>query len=172
MSIASQAQTFLVDVNRPGNPVRSLWDLLKRAPGGRRLFSTLLGQAAPYTGSIGARIEELGAGFARVTLRDRRRVRNHLGCIHAVALVNLAEVTGNAAMAYSLPDDARFIVAGLSIEYVKKARGRITGECRCPVPSSNAEQTYDVPVMLRDARGEVVATATLKTLVGPKKRRH
>jgi acyl-coenzyme A thioesterase PaaI-like protein len=104
-------------------------------------------------------------------MADRRRVRNHLRSVHAVALVNLAELTGNAAMAYSMPDDARFIVAGLSIEYVKKARGTITAESHCPIPENNEKATYEVPVVLRNDSGEEVARATLQTLIGPKKAR-
>jgi uncharacterized protein (TIGR00369 family) len=171
MSIASKAQSLLVDLERPGNFVRDTWDRLQGLPGGRRLFSLLLGQAAPYSASIGAEVVELGVGCATVRMRDRRRVRNHLDCVHAVALVNLAELTGNSALAYSLPDDARFIVAGLSIEYLAKARGTITGRCRCPVPATAARVTYEVPVSLHDEAGHQVARATLRTLVGPKKPR-
>jgi len=169
MSIASRAQTLIVDVNRPGNVVRSMWDHLTKLPGGSAMFSRLVGQAAPYTGSMGARVVTLRDGYAETRLADRRRVRNHLNCVHAIALANLAELTGNVAMAYSLPDDARFIVAGLRIEYLKKARGAITGESRCPVPSDSTKATYEVPVELKNSRGEVVARATLETLVGPKK---
>ena len=59
------------------------------------------------------------------------------------------------------PDDARFIVAGMSIEYLKKARGTITGVCECPVVTTSERQEYQVPVSLRNASGEEVATATL-----------
>lgn len=169
MNLASRAQSLLVDVNRNGNFVKSLWDRLSPLPGGKGIFSKLVGQAAPYTGSMGAQVIELGRGHARVELRDRRRVRNHLDCVHAIALTNLAELTGNAAMAYSLPDDARFIVAGLSIEYKKKARGTITGVCQCPIPTSSEKTTYEVEVSLQNRAGEEVALARLQTLVGPKR---
>jgi acyl-coenzyme A thioesterase PaaI-like protein len=151
------------------NIVRDAWDRLSPWPGGKRVFSRILGQAAPYTGTVGARVEELSRGRSRVVLHDRRAVRNHLRCVHAVALVNLAEITGNIALAYGLPDDARFIVAGLSIEYVKKARGTITGTCDADLPQTSERREYPVEVILRDEAGDVVAKATLRTLVGPKK---
>ena len=69
---------------------------------------------------------------------------------------------------YSLPDDARFIVAGMDIEYTKKARGTITAVGESPVPRSAARAQVDVPVTLRDAAGEQVARAVLHSLVGPK----
>ena len=168
MNLASKLQSVVFDVDRPGNMIRDMWDRLHGVPGGRTLFSKLVGQAAPYTGSVDARVQELRRGYARVGMADRRRVRNHLNCVHAVALTNLAELTGNVAMAYSMPDDARFIVAGLSIEYLKKARGPITGESECPIPRTSERTTYDVPVVLRDRQGTEVARATLQTLVGPK----
>jgi uncharacterized protein (TIGR00369 family) len=153
------------------NFVRAQWDLLSRVPGGRRVFSELIGRAAPYTGTIQARVEDVRLGEARVTMPDVRGNRNHLSSIHAVALVNLAELAGNLALAYSLPDDARFIVAGLSIDYLKKARGTITAKGESPVPTTSARTEYDVLVTMSDAAGEVVAKATLRTLVGPKKSR-
>src|SRR5690606_37562499 len=108
-------------------------------------------------------------GYAKVSMRDRKAVRNHLDCVHAIALLNLAELTGNLALSYTLPDDARFIVAGMSIDYVKKARGTIFGECRVPPVESSERREYEVFVELKNLSGEVVATSTLRTLVGPKK---
>lgn len=153
------------------NAIREAWDRLHKLPGGKAIFSRLVGMAAPYTGSIGARVVELGHGRSRVTLRDRRAVRQHLGSVHAIALANLAELTGNVAVAYSLADDARFIVTGLSIDYLKKARGTITGACDVDVPATSARKEIEVLVTMRDKQGDVVARATLKTLIGPKKTR-
>ena len=103
-------------------------------PAARSIFSRLVGRMAPYTGTIHAQVTVLRAGYAEVQMADRKAVRNHLDCVHAVALANLAELAGNVALAYSLPDDARFIVSGMEIEYVKKARGTITAVGEPPVP--------------------------------------
>ncbi|MGB5704201.1 MAG: DUF4442 domain-containing protein [Polyangiales bacterium] len=151
------------------NVVRQAWDRLVKVPGGKRVFSHLIGRLAPYTGTMGAIVQELGKGYAKVTLADRKAVRNHLSCVHAVALANLVELTGNIALAYSLPDDARFIVAGMNLDYIKKARGLITGECEIPPIESSMRNEYDVPVTLKDSSGEVVVKGTLRTLVGPKR---
>jgi acyl-coenzyme A thioesterase PaaI-like protein len=161
--------TLTLDGDR--NVVRDAWNLLAGLPGGKLLFSRMVGRMAPYTGTIGARVTALRPGFAQVELDDRRAVRNHLDCVHAIALCNLAELAGNVGVAYSLPDDARFIVAGLSIEYVKKARGTITATSESPIPGTNAKAEYLVPVVMTDAGGEVVARAQLRTLVGPKSAR-
>ncbi|MCC7536352.1 MAG: DUF4442 domain-containing protein [Deltaproteobacteria bacterium] len=154
-----------------GGFIRTAWDRLEKVPGGRALFSQLAGRAAPYSGSIGARVEELGMDHARVSMRDRRAVRNHLDCIHAIALANLAELTGNMALAYSMPPDARFIVAGMEIEYVKKARGTIRASCDFEMPRTHEKREYRVPVELRDRSGDIVVRATLRTLVGPIEKR-
>lgn len=169
MAASSPLARLLPSAEAHGNPVRVAWDRLRGLPGGKALFSRFVGNLAPYTGTIGAKVEELRPGYARVTMRDRRAVRNHLRSVHAVALLNLAELTGNVALAYSLPDDARFIVAGMSIEYLKKARGTLTGFCECVVPETNARQELAIEVSIRNEAGEEVARSTLRSLVGPKK---
>lgn len=151
------------------NVVRELWDLLSPLPGGKAVFSRAIGLAAAYTSTIGAKVEMVRRGYAEVRLSDKPSVRNHLQSIHAVALVNLAELTGNLALAYTLPDDARFIVAGISIEYLKKARGTIRGICECPLVETSEKREYAIEVSMRNTVGEEVARATLRSLVGPKK---
>jgi uncharacterized protein (TIGR00369 family) len=154
-------------LDAPGGAIAQWWARLSTLPGGKALFSVLIGRMAPYTGSIGARVEELGPGHSRWTLRDRKKVRNHLNSIHAVALVNLAEVASGTAMLMALPAGVRGIVTKLSIEYLKKARGTLTAECRCNVPPITAETSMDVNADIRDAGGDVVARATVTWRLSP-----
>lgn len=153
---------------RDPNPIRTLWDRLRGRPGGRRLFGFLLGRLAPYTGTIRPRVLELRPGYARVEMRDRKGVRNHLSSVHAVALMNLAEVSSGLALMYGLPADARAILTGLRIEYLKKARGTLTAEAELEVPRTSERQEYEFESVIRDAAGDVVALAQARWLVGPR----
>ncbi|MEJ7811168.1 MAG: hotdog fold domain-containing protein [Gemmatimonadaceae bacterium] len=153
---------------RPANPVRAGWDRLQGLPGGKTLFSLFVGRMAPYSGTIGAHVVELRAGYARVELRDRRRVRNHLQSIHAIALANLGELASGLAMTYGLPSEARGILTAFSIEYVKKARGTVTAECACGVPDWTVSRDHDLEAVIRDEAGDVVARARPRWRIGPR----
>jgi acyl-coenzyme A thioesterase PaaI-like protein len=157
------------DHSSPGRALLARWRRLGALPGGKRLFSRLVGRMAPYTGSIGARVVELAPAYAKVQMRDRRRVRNHLSSVHAIALVNLAEVTSGLAFLTALPPDARSILTGISIDYLKKARGLLTAECTAPVPGSSEERDYEVHASIFDQEGEEVARATARWRVGPRR---
>ncbi|MEZ4384412.1 MAG: hotdog fold domain-containing protein [Nannocystaceae bacterium] len=136
-----------------------MWEKLKDKPLGKRIFSRAVGTAAPYTGSIGALVDELRPGYARVHLRDRKRVRNHLNSVHAVALINLGEVTTGLAMMSLVPKGGRGIVTSLSMEYKKKSRGTITCEATATLPEGEGQVDAEVVGTLRDAAGDVVAIA-------------
>jgi acyl-coenzyme A thioesterase PaaI-like protein len=150
------------------NPILAHWQTLGRHPLGRLVFSVMVGVMAPYSATIRARVQSLAAGHAVVTMRDRRRVRNHLRSIHAAALMNLAELTGGLLSTVSIPADARMIIFSITIDFVKKARGLLTAEGRCEVPQSNAKAELPVLVTIRDQSGDEVARATVVTLIGPK----
>lgn len=144
------------------------WDGFCRLPFGRRLFNLLIGITVPYAGSIAPQVVELMPGRARARMADRRRVRNHLRSLHAVALTNLAELTGNLAlMSRQPPQGARWIVTGFDSEFIKKARGTITADCSLPDLDWSSVQTLDGRVELRDAGGDLVMIARPHWRIGP-----
>ncbi len=136
--------------------------ICKRLPGGRWLFSRIVGLAVPYAGTLRADIWEMSEGNAMVTMPDRRAVRNHLNSIHALALGNLGELTANLALLTLCPPGGRFIVTRLEVDYLKKARGELTCTCSIPadLPWRTIEQTA-ATALLKDSEGETVTRVTV-----------
>lgn len=143
-----------------------LWKRLSPLPGGKWLFSRVLGRTARYTGSIKPNVRELAPGHAVIAMRDRPAVRNHLRSVHAIALMNLGEVaTGLAALA-CLGPGRRGIVTQLSMAYKKKARGHLTATASFTPPSDDFEGPFTVEATIVDGEGNVVAIATAEWTLG------
>ena len=151
----------------PGAALLTQWRRLSALPGGGWLFSKLLGWRVPYSGSVSPRVVLLDPGHARVRIRERRALRQHLGSVHAIALMNVAELASGLAMLGALPSDMRGIVTKITIEYFKKARGTLVAESRCAVAPDLAEGEYDFYSEVEDAAGYLVARATVTWKLGP-----
>ena len=90
--------------------ILQLWASFNKAPFGKELFSKALAFMIPYTGSMKATVIKLEAGATEVELKEHRGVRNHLNSVHAVALMNLGELSTGLSCLTSLPPKSRGIL--------------------------------------------------------------
>ena len=157
----------MVDISTASRLMHS-WQRCHRLPGGRFFFSRMLARTVPYSGSIRPQVEELAPGDARVRMKDRPHLRNHLSSIHAIALTNLGELTSGLAMMAALPGDMRGIPVELNIEFVKKARGDIVAHGHSPTPIPGASADYKAQAILEDSEGDTVARLTARWVVSPR----
>jgi acyl-coenzyme A thioesterase PaaI-like protein len=146
--------------------------LAKLSPSGW-LFSRALSLRAPYFASIKPLVTQLEPGCCVAEIRHRRRVQNHIGTVHAIALCNLAELSAGLVCEASLPTSMRWIPKGMSVDYLAKANGRMQAEARPAIPAVHAEEGYELPitVSVRDPGGTEVLGATIRMWATPKPRR-
>lgn len=145
---------------------------LSQWPAGRWLFSRLVCLKAPYFASIAPRIETLEPGRGVATLRHRRKVTNHLGTVHAIAMCNLAEFIGGLTCDVSIPASMRWIPRGMQVQYMKKATGTLRATATPAFPPREAAEGYELPfeVAIENAQGQAVFAATIAMWVSPRAR--
>jgi len=150
----------------PGRTLMELWQRLRSLPGGTWLFSLLFSWRVPYSGSVRPHVRVLEPGHAEIEIPDRRANRQHLGSIHAIALLNVAEQASGLALLTGLPDGIRGIVTQISMHYFKKARGTIRAVSHVVPPQVADHIEIDVTADCLDRSGDVVARATVRWRLG------
>jgi len=105
-----------------------------------------------------------------VRIADRRRVHNHIGTVHAIALCNMAELAAGLATDAALPESMRWIPKGMSVRYLRKASGTMTATARVPIPAESAEgfESHAI-VEVRNEADEIVLDADITMWISPRK---
>jgi acyl-coenzyme A thioesterase PaaI-like protein len=150
--------------------VLDLWNKTSALPQGKRIFSVLFSQKAPYFATIRPRFVEIRPDYAELVIPKRRGVHNHLKTVHAIALCNGLEAAMGALAESSIPAGKRWIPKGMTVSYTAKATSDIT----CIAETDRAQWTGDdpdVPVRVRGVRddGTVVVEGTINLWVTPRK---
>ena len=151
------------------NSILQLYRTISRKPFGHWLFSRAVCFKAPYFASISPRITALEPGRCEGTLADRRKVRNHIGTVHAIAMCNLAELTAGLMVDASLPTGMRWIPRGMQVQYLAKARGNLHALAVPAQAIIAATEAYALPVVvsIRDRAGNEVFQARIDMWLSP-----
>jgi acyl-coenzyme A thioesterase PaaI-like protein len=156
--------------------VLTLWRKTQGIPVvGPWAFSFAFGQKAPYFATIRPRFTVLEPNHAELVIPKRRRVKNHIGTVHAIALCNGLEAAMGALAEATIPKDKRWIPKGMEVTYTAKATSDIT----CVAETDAAQWTSgalpdsggDVHVRVRGVRddGTPVIEGVIKLWVTDKK---
>jgi acyl-coenzyme A thioesterase PaaI-like protein len=155
--------------------VLTLWNKTSALPQGKRIFSILFGQKAPYFASIRPRFVSIEPNRAELVIPKRRRVHNHLRTVHAIALCNGLEAAMGALAEATIPADRRWIPKGMEVAYTAKATSDITCVAETDPEQWTSEALPDaggdLPVRVRGVRddGTVVIEGVIRLWVTPRK---
>ncbi len=151
--------------------VLSIYRRMARWPAGRWAFSRVICVKAPYYATIAPRFVALDVGRCEVRIPDRRRVHNHIGTVHAIALCNLAELSAGVMAEVTVPTGMRWIPRGMTVEYSAKARGTMHALAIAESAARESVNGYvwPVAVSVRDDGGQEVFRARIEMWVSPRK---
>ena len=150
--------------------VLDLWKKTSALPWGDRLFSVAFGRKAPYFASVRPRFTVIEPNHVELVVPKRRRVHNHLGTVHAIALCNGLEAAMGTLAEATIPDDKRWIPKGMDVTYTAKADSDVTCIAETD-PEQWTGDDPDLPVRVRGVRrdGEVVIEGVIRLWVTPKR---
>lgn len=139
------------------------------------VLSRIFGRVVPFLATAGLRFDKADAQEMHVSLRNRRRVQNHIHGVHAAAMALLAETATGFVVGMNMPDDKLMLLKSMHVDYLKRAQGDM-----CAVATLSTEQIdrfhredkgdIIVPVRVSDESGEAPVHCEMVWAWLPKKR--
>jgi len=88
-----------------------------------KALSTLFGKMVKFTGTAGTRVEQLTEQKAVISLKNKKNVQNHIGSVHAVASILIAESATGYLVGMNIPDTSIPVIKTIKADYIKRAKG-------------------------------------------------
>jgi len=132
-------------------------------------------RAIRFTGTAGCDVLELSERRSVVVLRNRRRVQNHIGSVHAVATILIAESATGYLVGMNVPDTSVPVIKSIRADYVKRAAGDMRAVAELTEAQVHAMRTEEkgetaVKVTITDGAGNEPVVAELVWAWTPKRR--
>ena len=90
-----------------------------------RLLSFVLGKTVKFVGTAGVKCVDLSSKRSVFIIKNKSKVRNHIGTLHAAASMLVAETASGMALGMHIPDNKSPVLKNVSIDYVKRSTGTL-----------------------------------------------
>lgn len=140
-----------------------------------KALTTLFARSVKFTGTAGIKVEALTERSATVSLKNKKTVQNHIGSVHAVAGILIAESATGYVVGMNIPDTSVPVIKTIKADYVKRAKGDMRAESSLTAAQVKLMQTQEkgetiVPVIVTDGDGKEPILMEMTWAWTPKKR--
>ncbi len=123
------------------------------------VLSSAIGSVVKYTGTSKVSYDVMTPEKVVVSMKNRKKVRNHIGQIHAAAMILLAETATGMVVGMNVPDDKIPLVKFLNTKFVRRSQGAMKAEAwltpeQIETIKNTPKGDIMVPVKVTDESGE------------------
>ena len=139
------------------------------------LVDRALGNAVKLVGTCGLHFDKIDKHEFIVTVKNKTKVQNHIGQIHAATMILLAETATGLLVGYNMPDDKIPLIKSLNTRFLRRTEGsmkavaQLSDDQIAMIHREDKGETL-VPVVVTDATGEEVISCEALWAWIPKKR--
>lgn len=90
-----------------------------------KLLSTVFGNVVPMVGTAGIHYDLLTPEKVICSIKNRRKMKNHIGGVHAVAIALLAETATGFVVSMNIQPGGIVLIKSLKMDYNKVSKGDI-----------------------------------------------
>jgi uncharacterized protein (TIGR00369 family) len=156
-----------IATSRVDNRINQLISRIEALPVPRawqqRLVTLGVGLTVPYLATSSVQFEQVTDASVTLSLKNRRRVQNHMKSVHASAMFLLAEAATGTVLNANLPEGSRFSTTHIEVDYLRRAEGdlkavaTLSNEQRALIRTT-PKGKLSVPVRMLDENGNEPAT--------------
>jgi acyl-coenzyme A thioesterase PaaI-like protein len=95
-----------------------------------------------------------------VEVRNSRDVRNHIGQVHAAAMMMLGETASGLVTGMNISDSSLPLIKEMKTQFIKRSTGKLTATAKINLQQRILFHQQDkgeivIPVEVRDEKGEI-----------------
>lgn len=138
------------------------------------LLDKAIGGVVKFVGTAGVHFEKMTTQKVVISLQNKKKVRNHIGQIHAAATTLLAETATGMVVGMNIPDDKVPLMKELSINFIRRSLGKQMAvawlsEEQIDTIRNTPKGDLNVPIRVTDETGQEVIQAVMNWAWVPKK---
>ncbi len=123
------------------------------------LLTTLFTSKVKFAGTTGVKIEKVSHQQTILSLKNKKRVQNHIGGIHAIAAAVLAESATGIVFGMNVPDSRLPLLKSMRVNYQRRMQGDLKAVANLTIEQTKMIEEQDkgdiiVPVTITDESGQ------------------